>query len=175
MGNLVAAVSTRSLEIGMLGKRGFTLIEVLVVLVIIGITLGFALLSFGDFGSSRRILTTAESTLTVFKNIRQQAMLESATYGLKMTSQGYQILRFSSAHHWQPASSPFLIKPQPFPQHAIVQFKSDQKNQTPAVIFFSTGEITPFRLTFGTTQKPYLFQIIGETNGHLMLKSELAQ
>ncbi len=35
--------------------NGFTLIEILVVIVIVGITLSFALLAFGDFGSERRI------------------------------------------------------------------------------------------------------------------------
>lgn len=156
-------------------NQGFTLIEVMVVVVIIGITLGFAMMSFGDFGQSRRILTAAEGTLTSFKSIRQQAMLESATYGLNVMPKGYKILRFHPQKNWQSANSPFLIKPRPFPQQAVVQFESSQQNQGPQVIFFSTGEITPFRLTFGTKKNPYLFQIIGETNGHLTLKSELAQ
>ena len=72
MVNLEEQVSTRSLETGMtVNNKGFTLIEVMVVVVIIGITIGFAMLSFGDFGQSRRLLTAAEGTLTAFKSIRR--------------------------------------------------------------------------------------------------------
>jgi general secretion pathway protein H len=176
MDNPEAQVSMRSLETGMPDKKkGFTLIEVLVVLVIIGITISFALLSFGDFGRSRRILSATENTLTEFKNIRQQAMLESVTYGLNITHNGYKILRLHPPQDWRPASSSFLVKPHPFPEQTVMQFDSQQKNQKPQIIFFSTGEITPFRISFGTTEAPYLFQIIGEANGHLTLKSEHTQ
>jgi len=159
----------------MQGKKGFTLIEVLVVLVIIGITLGFAMLSFGDFGRARRLVTQSESIFAEFKSIQQQAMLESATYGLQITPQGYQIMRFDSLKNWQPATSVFLIKPHPFPKGATVQFESSQNKKKPSVIIYSTGELTPFRLSFGTSKNLYFVQIIGEESGRLTFKSELAQ
>lgn len=154
-------------------RNGFTLIEILVVLVIIGITLGFAILSFGDFGHSRRIVTTAEATSSAFKSIRHQAMLESTTYGIAVTTQGYKILRYTKTHHWEQAQSPLLVKPRAFPKQAVIQFKSPNLRQTPSVIFYATGELTPFRLVFGTTQKPNLIELVGEENGTLSLNRGL--
>ncbi len=48
-------VQTHKLVIGMKNHKGFTLIEILIVLMIIGITLSFAILSFGDFGEGRKV------------------------------------------------------------------------------------------------------------------------
>ncbi len=153
-------------------RSGFTLIEILVVLVIIGITLGFAILSFGDFGQSRRIITAAEQTLGALQSIRHQAMLQSKAYGLSINSQGYTVVEYTQARHWEPAQSTFLGKPTPFPKQGVVAFQPLNPHQKPGIIFYSTGEITPFRLVFGTPKQPSIIQIIGKENGELSLKRE---
>ncbi len=60
MGNLAEQVLMQRLATGMRRNKGFTLIEILIVIVIIGITIGFALLAFGDFGESKRIIAALE-------------------------------------------------------------------------------------------------------------------
>ena len=75
MANPVAVVSTLNTVIGMRNRdQGFTLIEILVVVLIIGITLGFALLAFGDFGRQRQIITAAETFVNYVTLVEQQAL-----------------------------------------------------------------------------------------------------
>lgn len=151
--------------------QGFTLIEVLVVLVIISITIGFALLSFGDFGRARKLTTTAETFKNQLQLIQEQAMLESATYGLQVNGSQLKTLRFDRMKGWQIIQTPFLKKNYHFPDSVVIRFESSQHD--PSIIFYSTGEITPFRFTIGNPPKANSIQIIGEPSGHIQLKSDL--
>lgn len=155
-------------------KNGFTLIEILVVLVIIGITIGFALIAFGDFGGSRRVITAAESLANQIKLIQQQAILESATYGIQVEATQYKVLKFTPPASWQNASAPFLMRAHAFPSYAIVRFENTSSQKKPSIIIYSTGDMTTFRFTLGTTKKPNLIRVIGESNGNVQLESEIA-
>lgn len=157
------------LVIGMQNK-GFTLIEILVVILIIGITIGFTLLSFGDFGVSRRITMTAEQLVNYVKLTRQQAILASATYGIQVDQSGYQMLRFQAPHSWQPLSHEAIFKHQPFPKHTVVQFANKVlMADHPQIVINPTGDLTPFVLYLGTKSQPKLVTIVGEDNGTITL------
>src|SRR6478752_6140292 len=104
MGNPEALVLIQTLVIGMNKSKGFTLIEMLIVIVIIGITIGFALLSFGDFGASKGILFAAEQLEHTLTLAQQQALLENTTLGLRIDNNSYQILKFDESSNWKPIS-----------------------------------------------------------------------
>ena len=82
-------------------KRGFTLIELLIVIVIIGIVSTAAIYSFGDFGASRQAKITAEQFSTYIKLLQQQAILETRTFGIKMTPAAYEIYQLNTRARWQ--------------------------------------------------------------------------
>lgn len=155
-------------------KSGFTLIEILVVLVIIGITIGFALLAFGDFGGSRRVVTAAESFANQIKLIQQQAILESATYGIQIEPTQYKVLKFKPPAHWENATAPFLGRVHTFPNSAVMRFDNTSTQKKPSIIIYSTGDMTTFRFIFGTTKKPNLIRLIGESNGNITIDSDIA-
>ena len=81
-------------ETGMTRPKGFTLIEILIVIVIIGITIGFALIAFGDFGEGKRIRFAAEQLINTIKLSQQKAILESSTLGLKVDQSSYRVFKF---------------------------------------------------------------------------------
>lgn len=146
--------------------RGFSLIEILVVLFIIGITLSFALLSFGDFGEKRRIVVASEQFIQYIKLIQQYAILDTSTLRIQVNPDGYQVLRFYPPKTWSPIASTPLFHRQHFPKGLIVNAGARQK----MIMVDSSGDMTPFTLTFGSSQQPTITTIVGQANGAIRLQ-----
>src|SRR5438552_7864051 len=100
--------------------KRFTLIEILVVVLIIGTTAGFALLAFGDFGAGRRILMAADQVKYTIKLAQQQAILEAGTLGVQLSASGYQVHRFKSPNTWEAISQKGVFKGQIFPKDTVI-------------------------------------------------------
>ncbi|WP_058500199.1 type II secretion system minor pseudopilin GspH [Legionella gratiana] len=150
-------------------NRGFTLIEILIVLVIIGITFGFALISFGDFGESRRILFAAEQLLNTLRLAQQQAILETSTLGLRINNDSYQILQLQNNSQWKPISNKGVYKITYFPENTHITLKTHHRTPAgmPSIILTSSGDMTPFTLHFGSDNEHNVALIVGKSNGSL--------
>src|SRR5262245_23987098 len=148
---------------------GFTLIEILVVILIIGITLGFAMIAFGDFGESRRIMVAAEQLSNTIELAQQQAILENSTLGLRVDNEGYQILKFQQSNKWSEINHA-VFKRIHFPKNTLIHLHltSAAKN---FIVLSPTGDMTPFSLDMGNTKNPKLVILIGKSNGNLILSS----
>lgn len=155
----------------MRNSQGFTLIEILIVLVIIGITLGFAVLAFGDFGEERRIIFFAEQLNNSLKLAQQQAILETSTMGLRIDNTSYQIVKFQDPAGWNYKNTKGIFKNVLFPRNTVLNIKTDNKipNGVPAIVIDPSGDMTPFTLYFGSTHTPVIVTITGKHNGSLNL------
>jgi general secretion pathway protein H len=133
-------------------KGGFTLIEILMVLVIISITLSFSLLAFGDFGANRRILMAAEQFSSYLKLIQQQAILEGKSFGININNKGYKTYRLEQGKRWQAMPEKGVFHWQYFPGSLMIDLHSTLKNnpQRPDIVISSTGDLTAFKLNFST-------------------------
>ncbi len=151
--------------------NGFTLIEILVVVLIIGITIGFALLAFGDFGSKRRILMSAEQFVNYVKFVQHQAIMETSTLGISVNQNNYQVLRFQAPSTWQTMPKKSIFHQQHFPDHAVVRFENTiQKNRNPQIIITPSGDMTAFKLYFNSTSEENITSVVGESNGAIALQ-----
>ncbi|STX29016.1 general secretion pathway protein LspH [Legionella beliardensis] len=155
----------------MRNERGFTLIEILVVILIIGIIASATLFAFGDFGTSRRVKVTAEQFIAYTKLVQQRAILEMTTLGINVSSGGYETYRYVNDNSWQPMPKNSLIFHRTFPKDVIVTLQNNIKNKTngPNIIVTSSGNMTEFKLIFGTSAQPNIITITGEHNGNLTL------
>ena len=183
MANQAAQVLMRKLVTGMQNKvsspygyrnnRGFTLIEILVVVVIMGITVGFALLAFGDFGRSRRIVMAAEQFINYVKLVEQQAILETSTLGIRLNKNSYQVVRFQFPSSWQIISKNVIFHQQQFPKNTVIRLTTENLQEEkggPQIIIDASGDMTPFKLHVGSAKQTNIVTIVGEHNGNISLK-----
>ena len=159
----------RKLVTGMSINRGFTLIEILIVIVIIGITMSFAFFAFGDFGEERRIIFAAEQLANSIRLAQQQAILESSTLGLRITNTNYQIVPYQNYSTWNYKAHKGIYKTVSFPSSMLINLKTTHKitNGEPAIIIDASGDMTPFILSIGSTTKPIITILNGSHNGKL--------
>lgn len=153
-------------------ERGFTLIEILIVLCIIGIILKFTVLIFGDFGKKRRTIMAAQQVIHTIKLIEQQAFLEDNTFAMQWTTHGYQVLRFKPPTAWStlPKSMPF--QPQEFPNGTTIDFQGkDITNHNDKLLIYANGDISPFKLNF-IINKKRVYTIVGTVDGNLLYKEQ---
>ena len=150
-------------------NKGFTLIEILVVLLIIGITLSFALIAFGDFGAERRIHISAEQFVNYLTFAQKEAVLESGSLGISVYTNSYQLFRFEPSGRWQIPSNHHVFKPQAFPEHTLLRLDSALK-EPPQIRINDQGEFTPFSLTLSSSPDHPLLRIIGTTHQRLYIQ-----
>ncbi|WP_058461576.1 type II secretion system minor pseudopilin GspH [Legionella adelaidensis] len=150
-------------------RRGFTLIEILIVLVIIGITLSFALLAFGDFGESRRVTIAAEEFVNYLQLIKQRAILESSTFGIAINQNSYTVLRYVPPNKWENLPAKGVFHPRNFPKNAQIQLISERKSN-PSIVINNAGDITPFSLRVNNEKKQPLVTINGTNRGEFFIE-----
>ena len=88
-----ACPTTRRARACVSPARGFTLIEILVVLVVVGITLAFATLSVNPSGPSDRLNIEAQRLLALTQDAADEAILSGHTIGLEISSDGYRFVK----------------------------------------------------------------------------------
>lgn len=157
------------LEIGMHINRGFTLIEILVVITIASIIASFAWLAFGDFGSSRNIISSAEHFASYVKLIQQIAILESNTFGIKLNQNHYDTYRLEPGNSWVLVPKRHVIHRYSFPEPAIITIKHETNHAGPDIVIDQSGNMTAFQMTISNSQT-HLLSILGYENGTLEIK-----
>jgi general secretion pathway protein H len=171
--SLAVQESMKKLVIGMQNKQGFTLIELMIVLVILSITFTFALIAFGDFGESKRILFSAEQLVNNLRFAQYQAILETSTFGLRIDNAGYQILRFNPNAQWSVVSNQSIFKPFYFPKNTLITVYTDNHPRPgkPTIIISASGSLTPFKIIFGSNKENKVAILSGSAQGDLNLNS----
>jgi len=147
-----------------LPQRGFTLIEVLVVMLIIGIMVAGTVLSVGLAHGDRELNNERDRMLGLTDYMREQASLQSREFGIRCFDGGYEFLvnsidLASGAIVWQRVPDDRLMRPRHLPKGIELQLAVDGRpvklpdeevpddELMPQVLLFSTGEMNLFELT----------------------------
>ena len=100
----------------MRNQSGFTLMEVLVVVVIVGIIVATATLSVGVLGGDRELANEAKRFAAVLIQAREEAEIKGMDVGVLMAQPTYQYLRFDNRReYWKPIEDDSLFRTRELP------------------------------------------------------------
>ena len=152
-------------------QTGFTLIEILVVIVIVATVLSIALLSFGVLGDDREVKTEARRFVALAELAQDEAVMQSREFGIEFMTAGYRFVEYDAlAGQW--ADVPFdetlrlralpegvefelfledkriLLSddPAPFEDPDKQQGRDATEIYAPHLLVYSSGDATPFEL-----------------------------
>lgn len=83
-----------------LAPSGFTLLELLLVLVVVGILAGTVIAALPNVGQQRRIQTEAERLALAFELARGEALRRNELWGLAVSESGYAFHRRDADGEW---------------------------------------------------------------------------
>lgn len=164
-------------------ERGFTLIEVLVVALIIGVVMAFVSLSINPTGPADRLDTEAQRLEALTRTAADDALLYGREIGLDITRGGYRFLRLGD-DGWQPlAGTDTPLRPRELGEGLVialiardddtpqlVQAGEDEDEEDvvrPEAVFLSSGEFVPFELELYSPDVEHRYRLVGEAGGDL--------
>ena len=139
--------------------NGFTLIEILVVLVIIGIVVAAATLAISKFPRGQDARTTANILRARLLAAEEQAVVQSVSLGFAVSQTGYQFYQLNTqadgTSTWQVITTPATFTFQKWPMFLSIQLDlpptpnvliTNNFPAQPNVVFDPSGGVTPFIL-----------------------------
>jgi general secretion pathway protein H len=144
--------------------RGFTLIEILVVVVIIGVLATSMVLSLGDTGRDRAMEQERDRLSALIAYVREQGELQTLEYGLRLTPNGYRFTVYDNRNNvWVQENLDDILRPRTLPQglsfalvlegRAVVLDPADTRqlgattpDVSPQIMLFSNGDLNSFEL-----------------------------
>ncbi len=146
-------------------QRGFTLIEILVVMMIVGIMVAGTVLSVGLAHGDRELDKERDRLHGLIDYMREQATLQSREIGIRCFDGGYEFLVYvrdpanPDAGLWQRIEDDSVMRARHLPHglefelavdgRKVVLPEEDVKvdELAPQILFFSSGEMNLFELT----------------------------
>ncbi|MCU7942677.1 MAG: type II secretion system minor pseudopilin GspH [Candidatus Thiodiazotropha sp. (ex Cardiolucina cf. quadrata)] len=154
-------------------QRGFTLIEVMVVVVIIGILINFVTLSLGRSSPQDQLKTEAQRLSNLIGLASEEALLRSLLIGVDISEEEYGFLRLEEGA-WQPMEdnlfrSRQLPEGMEFSIASSQQSGEDDEENIPEIILLNSGEMTPFELKLSSDRLESYYRLTGSEMGERTL------
>lgn len=154
-------------------ERGFTLIELMVVVLIIGLMAAGIVLSVGVTGRDTELEKESDRAFALIKYAREKAELQTREFGLYCAEHGYQFVTFDPRKQiWRPVDEDDALRARPLPEGLRLQLvvegrevvlktpdekaqakkskeelEKEQREFQPHIMIFSNGDLTSFALT----------------------------
>jgi general secretion pathway protein H len=138
---------------------GFTLLELLVVLVIIGIVTTMAVVSVNVLGGDHEMQQESERLLAILTQAREDAVLQSRDLGLRVDEAGYEFLAYDGrTARWITIEGDPLLRERSLPEGLRLSLRLESRDVKlkprepaternpilPQVVLQASGDLVPF-------------------------------
>lgn len=156
--------------------RGFTLMEIMVVLVLMGILTSLAVLSVGG-GPRDRLAEEGQRLAALVELQQQEAILTGEIRGVQFGRQGYAILTLDEQGTWGPPEATDTLIRHELPEDITLGLWVDnrpaplEKSSFPQVLLLNSGEATEFVAVFSLAEDQSLnaplYRVASDAMGRL--------
>ena len=159
-------------------QKGFTLIEILVVMILLGIIMSIAVLSIGN-SQSDQLEEDMRRLLQVMRLAHEEAIIKQQTLAIKFSPHGYELLRLDSSGKkkiWIPLTDPPFFQPRTLDEDYEIKLMQDgfsvslNEEDAGRVAIYSSGEMTPFELIISLPDSEINYRLSGDLMGELEIE-----
>jgi general secretion pathway protein H len=163
---------------------GFTLLEVLVVVVIIGIISSMAVVSIHVLGGDHEMDQEARRLVAVLTQAREDAMLEGRDVGLRIDARGYDFMHYDGRfERWEMVTDDPLLRERTLPvgleaslwlearsvRLPVRVAATEREPAQPQVVVMASGDLVPFEVRLERTGTRELRAVIGSVEGKFQI------
>ena len=170
-------------------SAGFSLIEILVVIVIIGVVLSIAIMSVSLIGGDKAVREEAQRVMALIDVARDESMLQGREYGIEFMLGGYRFVELDPlAGQWNEIIGDDTLRLRELPEEVEVQLYLEDRpvilkpdpastereegalsgrveRYSPHVLIYSSGDMTPFEVRFVRSVDDTLVAIRNDLTG----------
>ena len=178
-------------------QPGFTLIEILVVVIIIATVSGIALMSIGLLGDDRELSTERQRLASLIEVAQDEAMLQGREFGLELMISTYRFVEFDPfSAQWSEILGDELFRLRQLPEGMEFELYVEDKRvlldedpkeledpddetmartvekYAPHVFVFSSGELTAYEIRIRRPQQDQQLVMRGDILGEIEFVDE---
>lgn len=173
-------------------QYGFTLIEILVVVVVIAILVSIGMLSLSILGDDRQLRREAIRIGSLLEVAQDEAIMQGREFGLEILRQSYRFVEYDPLQRvWADVPADDIFRARQLPENIefdlYIEDKSirldldaadlaepenerddnARKDYAPHVYIFSSGETTPFQLRLIDARQQYTVILAADITGNI--------
>lgn len=153
---------------------GFTLLEMLVVVAIIGIVLTFAMLAIGGDRRGEELARESQQFGELLKLASEQAVLRGEEWAVQINPEEYRFLIYLD-DKWALQQDDDLFRARPLAKDTELDLELEGRAVVlettnefkPTLMLLSSGEISPFRAEFAADDTELSYRVEADTKGRI--------